>query len=117
MHNKTMTQKEIITKIVCIFFNIFNKLLDSSPSLMNLIFVGIMIGGSILILGALYLIYDVQVFGERTSTKTDLMTVSITFTIIHIILTNALLVAFKKFRYAKTIIQNEKEELAKIDKA
>jgi signal transduction histidine kinase len=97
--------------------NIINKLMDSSPSLMNLVFVGIMIGGSILILGSLYLIYDVQVFGERTSTKTDLMGISITFTIIHIVLTNALLVAFKKFRYAKTIIQREKEELAKIDKA
>ena len=98
-------------------FSVINKLLDSSPSLMNLIFVGIMIGGSVLILSSLYLIYDVQVFGERTSTKTDLMAISIAFTIIHIILTNTLLVAFKKFRYAKTIIQNEKEELAKIDKA
>ncbi len=98
-------------------YRIINKILDSSPLLMNLIFVGIMIGGSILILSSLYLIYDVQVFGERTSTKTDLMGVSITFTIIHIMLTNALLVAFKKFRHAKTIIQNEKEELAKIDKA
>ena len=117
-HNKTITQKERITKIHSTsFFVIFHSILDSSPSLMNLIFVGIMIGGSILILGSLYLIYDVQVFGERTNTKADLMTISIAFTIIHIILTNALLVAFKKFRYAKTIIQNEKEELTKIDKA
>lgn len=96
---------------------VINKLLDSSPSLMNLIFVGIMIGGSVLILSSLYLIYDAQVFGERLNTKADLMTISITFTIIHIILTNTLLIAFKKFRYAKTIIQNEKEKLAKIDKA
>ena len=93
---------------------VINKLLDSSPSLLNLIFVGIMIGGSILILGSLYLIYDVQIFGERINTKTDLMMISITFTIIHIILTNALLIAFKKFRYAKTIIQNEKEELGNL---
>lgn len=97
--------------------SIFNKLLDLPAPLLNLIFVGIMIGGSILILSLLYLIYDVQIFGERLSTKTDLMLVSITFTIIHIILTNGLLIAFKKIRYAKTIIQKEKEELAKIDKA
>ncbi len=116
-HNKTVSQKERTKTLSASLFVILHSVLDSSPSLMNLIFVGIMIGGSILILGSMYLIYDVQVFGERTSTKTDLMMVSITFTIIHIILTNALLVAFKKFRYAKTIIQNEKEELAKIDKA
>src|SRR3989338_6545832 len=89
--------------------SIFNKLLDLPAPLLNLIFVGIMIGGSILILSLLYLIYDVQIFGERLSTKTDLMLVSITFTIIHIILTNGLLIAFKKIRYAKTIIQKEKE--------
>ena len=96
---------------------VINKLLDSTPSLLNFIFVGIMIGGSILILGALYLIYDVQIFGERLITKTDLMMVSITFTVIHIILTNSLLLAFKKIQYAKKIIQNEKEALTKIDKA
>jgi len=76
--------------------NIINKLLNSSPSLMNLIFVGIMIGGSILILGSLYLIYDIQVFGDHLSMKTDLMIVSITFTIIHVVLTNVLLFTFKK---------------------
>ena len=74
--------------------NIINKLMDSSPLLMNLIFVGIMIGGSVLILGSLYLIYDVQVFGQHTSIKTDLMAISITFTIIHVVLTNTLLVTF-----------------------
>jgi len=116
-HDKTVSQKERTKNPRASFFTMFHSILDSSPSLMNLIFVGIMIGGSVLILGSLYLIYDVQIFGERTSTKTDLMGVSITFTIIHIVLTNALLVAFKKFRYAKTIIQREKEELAKIDKA
>jgi len=96
---------------------IINKLLDSSPSRLNLIFVGIMIGGSVLILGSLYLIYDVQVFGQHTSIKTDLMAISITFTIIHVVLTNTLLVTFKKIRHAKMLIQKEKEELAKIDKA
>ncbi len=84
---------------------------------MNLLFVGVMLGGSILILGSLYLIYDVQVFGERTSTKTDLMFVSITFTIIHIILTSLSSFVFKKMRYARMLIQNEKEKIAKIDKA
>ena len=97
--------------------SVINKLLDSSSSLMNLIFIGILIGGPILILGSLYLIYDVQVFGEHLNTKTDLMMISVTFTIVYIILTSTLMIAFKKFRYAKTIIQNEKEELAKIDKA
>ena len=97
--------------------NIINKLLNSSPSLMNLIFVGIMIRGSILILGSLYLIYDIQVFGDHLSMKTDLMIVSITFTIIHVVLTNVLLFTFKKIGYAKAIIQKEKEEIAKMDKA
>ena len=117
-HHKIMIQKEKITKINKASFSvIFNSILDSPTPLLNLIFVGIMIGGAILILGSLYLIYDVQIFGQRLNTKTDLMMVSITFTIIHIILTNSLLLAFKKIRYAKKIIQNEKEELAKIDKA
>ena len=116
-HHKTISQNEKHTKISRSFSVIFNSILDSPTSLLNLIFIGIMIGGSILILGSLYLIYDVQIFGERINTKTDLMMISITFTIIHIILTNALLIAFKKFRYAKTIMQNEKEELAKIDQA
>ncbi|MGQ0605543.1 MAG: sensor histidine kinase [Candidatus Nitrosotenuis sp.] len=98
-------------------FNLINKLLESSTHTMNLIFIGVMIGGSILILGSLYLIYDVQVFGERHSTKTDLMMISITFTVIHIALTNASLFVFKKMRYAKTLIQKEKEEIKKIDKA
>ena len=97
--------------------NIINKLLDYSPSRLNWIFVGIMIGGSVLILGSLYLIYDLQVFGQHLSIKTDLMVVSITFTIIHVALTKVLLVTFKKIRHAKALIQKEKEELAKIDKA
>jgi signal transduction histidine kinase len=96
--------------------NIIDKLLDSPIRTLNLIFVGVMIGGSILILGSLYLIYDVQVFGERFNTKTDLMMVSITFTIIHLVLTNASLFAFKKIRYAKATIQKEKEKIAKKDK-
>ena len=116
-HNKIIPQNEKHTKIDRPFSVIFNSILDSSTPLLNLIFIGIMIGGSILILGSLYLIYDVQIFGERINTKTDLMMVSITFTVIHIILTNSLLLAFKKIRYAKKIIQNEKEELRKIDKA
>ncbi|NOS62016.1 MAG: hypothetical protein HOO66_03115, partial [Nitrosarchaeum sp.] len=94
---------------------VVNKLLDSPTPLLNLIFIGIMIGGSILILGALYLIYDVQVFGERLITKTDLMMVSITFTMIHIILTNTLLFVFKKMRHNKILTQNDKS--VKINKA
>ncbi len=96
---------------------LIDKVLETPPPILNLIFLAVMIGGSILILGSLYLIYDAQIFGERQSTKTDLMMISITFTIIHIILTNASLFAFKKMRYAKTLIQREKDELAKIDKA
>ena len=98
-------------------FSIINKLLESPTPILNLIFIGIMIGGSILILSSLYLIYDVQIFGERFNTKTDFMMISITFTIIHLVLTNVSLFTFKKIRCAKTIIQKEKEEIAKIDKA
>jgi signal transduction histidine kinase len=45
------------------------------------------------------------------------MAVSVTFTIIHILLTNLSLFVFKKMRYAKSLIQREKDELANIDRS
>lgn len=98
-------------------FSPIGKILSSSVPTLNTIFLGVMIGGAVLILSLLYLIYDAQVFGPHTNTKTDLMIVSITFTIIHVILTGALLYVTKKMRYARALIQKEKEEIAKIDKA
>ncbi len=94
-----------------------DKILSTSPVVLNLIFVGVMIGGSVLILGSLYMIYDVQIFGQRSNSKMDLMIVSIVFAAIHVLLTGASSSVFKKMRYAKTLIQKEKEEIAKIDKA
>ena len=98
-------------------FGIIAKLVKIRASTLNLIFIGIMIGGSFAIMGSLYLIYDSEIFGNRTTIKTDMMIISFAFSSVHVTLTNISLMIFKKMRHTKVLVQKEKNEIARIDRA
>ena len=98
--------------------HVIDTFLQLQSQKMNLILLGVMLGGSIAILLSFYFInIDSLVNNEFFSTKSKVMGIGIFITIVHILLTCVARIIFNKLQHAKSIISQQNEELKKMDKS
>ena len=98
--------------------HIIDKSLELLPQKTNLIFLIIMLGGSAIILLSFYLIdIDGLVKDEFFTIKDKVMGIGIFIVITHLSLTYVGRIIFNKLQHAKTVINQQNQELIKIDKA
>ena len=98
--------------------HIIDKSLELLPQKTNLIFLIIMLGGSAIILLSFYLIdIDGLVKDEFFTIKDKVMGIGIFIVITHLSLTYVGRIVFNKLQHAKTVINQQNQELLKIDKA
>ena len=96
--------------------HIIDKSLELLPQKTNLIFLIIMLGGSAIILLSFYLIdIDGLVKDEFFTIKDKVMGIGIFIVITHLSLTYVARAIFNRLQHAKTVINQQNEELKKID--
>lgn len=95
-----------------------NDMMDLTSRKTNLVFLLVMIGGSVIILSSFYLI-DVNALLDKEflTIKEKIMGIGVFIVIAHILLTYLAKMVFNKLRHAKSIISQQNDELATIDRA